>query len=186
MCCAADGEHRSTSVSWEVTWTLSVAVQWQWQHTEQKPRAHRMKGFWRRRAGKSRAGMCCYEKPELQMAWKTVLWGDVGFRSGAGCGLDKQPWTLIMGYRQSVIIKNVPLTPLSLRSLGHFSVFLGTARPCSWSWLNNNDCQHFKRASVSNAVKAREAEGKAEICGSLQGFYCESETRKDVCTVQCS
>lgn len=56
---------------------------------------------------------------------------------------------------------------------------------CSWSWLSNNDCQPFKRAPVSNAVKAREAEGKAEICGSLQGFYCESETRKGICTVQC-
>lgn len=70
--------------------------------------------------------------------------------------------------------------------LARFSVFLGTARPCSWSWLSNNDCQDFKKAPVSNTVKAREAEGKAEICGSLQGFYCESETRKDICTVQCS
>lgn len=39
---------------------------------------------------------------------------------------------------------------------------------------------------MSNTVEAREAEGKAEICGSLQGFYGESETRKDICTVQCS
>lgn len=125
-----------------------------------------------------------YEKPELQMAWKTVLWGNVGFRCGAGCGLDKQSWALLMGCRQFVVIRNVPLTPLSLCSP---QAFLSSwALPsCSWSWLSNNDCQPFKRAPVSNTVKAREAEGKAEICGNLQGFYCESETRKDICTVQC-
>lgn len=78
-------------LSWEVTGTLSVAVQQQWQHTEKNPRAHRMKGLWRGRAEKSWVGKCCCEMPELQRAWKTLLWGDEGFGSGAGCGLDKQP-----------------------------------------------------------------------------------------------
>lgn len=65
-------------LSKEVTGTLPVAVQWQWQHTEQNPRARRMKGFWRGRADKSQVGKCCYEKPELQMAWETLV-GRCGF-----------------------------------------------------------------------------------------------------------
>lgn len=35
---------------------------------------------------------------------------------------------------------------------------------------------------MSNTGKAREAEGKAEISGRLQGFYCESEEGKGICS----
>lgn len=65
MCCAADGEDRSTSAEsgsdLDPFCGCTVAA-------VPAHRAHRMKGFWRGRAEKSRAGKCCYGKPELQMA----------------------------------------------------------------------------------------------------------------------
>lgn len=78
-------------LSKEVTGTLPVAVQWQWQHTEQNPRARRMKGFWRG-GGQTNLRLGSAVMKSLNCRWlEKHLWGDAGFGSGAACGLDKHP-----------------------------------------------------------------------------------------------
>lgn len=73
------------------------------------------RGMWVGKAKRSQVERCCHKKPKLVMAVKMYLWVDEMwfFRSGALCGLEQELRPLTAGYRQSVVIRNLPLTPLT-------------------------------------------------------------------------